>query len=408
MSKNILYSEWFNAEGLRSVINALSDADGGPRIVGGAVRDSLLSLSVSDVDLATKLVPAEVIRRLEWAGIKSVPTGIEHGTVTAVSDGKNYEITTLRKDVATDGRRAIVAFSTDWKEDAARRDFTINALYADAHSGEVYDYFSGLPDLEHGIVRFIGDADQRIAEDYLRILRYFRFFARFGKGNADPEAIAACAKGVHGLTALSRERIAQELTRLISLANPTLSVKLMVDHQIFAPFLPELDASAAERMASIVDREVAHSLPVSLPARLLTLLPREAAVVDRVSARLKLSNRLREQLAHRVTTELPTEVNIREIAYRKGIGCATDAAALYANSIDFELCLARLFNWDVPTLGIKGSDVIAMGIPAGPMVAKTLQAIEQAWISDDFPSIDNFLSKSHQIAGALLSATKKA
>ncbi|MBA4306697.1 MAG: polynucleotide adenylyltransferase [Sphingopyxis sp.] len=408
MSENILYSEWFNVAGLRSVINALSDADGGPRIVGGAVRDSLLGLSVSDVDLATKLVPTEVIRRLEGAGIKSVPTGIEHGTVTAVSDGKNYEITTLRRDVATDGRRAVVAFSSDWKDDAARRDFTINALYADAHSGEVYDYFSGLPDLEQGIVRFIGDADQRIAEDYLRILRYFRFFARFGKGDADPDAIAACAKGVHGLTALSRERIAQELTRLISLANPTLSMKLMVDHQIFAPFLPELDASAAERMASIVDREVAHSLPVSLPARLLTLLPREAAVVDRVSARLKMSNRLREQLAHRVTGELPSEVNIREIAYRKGIGCATDAATLYANSIEFELCLARLVNWDVPTFGIRGGDVIAMGVPAGPMVAKTLQAIEQAWISDDFPAIDNFLSKSRQIVGALLSATKKA
>jgi poly(A) polymerase len=148
MSENILYSEWFNVAGLRSVINALSDADGGPRIVGGAVRDSLLGLSVSDVDLATKLAPAEVIRRLEGAGIKSVPTGIEHGTVTAVSDGKNYEITTLRRDVATDGRRAVVSFSTDWKEDAARRDFTINALYADAHSGEVYDYFSGLTDLE--------------------------------------------------------------------------------------------------------------------------------------------------------------------------------------------------------------------------------------------------------------------
>lgn len=408
MSKIISNSEWFNAVGLRRVIKALSDADGVPRIVGGAVRDSLLGLSVSDVDLATKLLPAEVIRRLERAAIKSVPTGIEHGTVTAVSDGKNYEITTLRRDVTTDGRRAVVAFSTDWKEDAARRDFTINALYADAHSGEVYDYFSGLPDLEQGIVRFIGDADQRIAEDYLRILRYFRFFGRFGKEAADPEAIAACAKGAQGLTALSRERIAQELTRLISLPTPTLSVKLMVEHQIFAPFLPELDASAAERMASIVDLEVAHRLPVSLPARLLTLLPREVVVVDRVSARLKLSNRLREQLAHRVTGELPTELNIREIAYRKGVDCATDAAALYANPIEFESCLARLENWKVPAFGIKGGDVIAMGVPAGPMVAKTLQSLEQAWIDDDFPAIEDFVTKSHQIVGELLSAAKKA
>ncbi len=175
-------AEWRDADSLKRVVAALKDGHGGPRIVGGAVRDTLLGLRVSDVDVATILTPDEVIDRLEAARIKAIPTGLDHGTVTAVADARNYEITTLRRDVATDGRRAVVAFSTDWREDAARRDFTINALYADPETGEIFDYFAGLSDLEAGIVRFIGDADDRIAEDYLRILRYFRFLARYGHG----------------------------------------------------------------------------------------------------------------------------------------------------------------------------------------------------------------------------------
>lgn len=408
MNNVIQNSDWFKADGLRRVVSALSDAEGPPRIVGGAVRDTLLGHSVTDVDLATPLLPTDVMNRLENARIKSVPTGIEHGTVTAVCDGKNYEITTLRRDVATDGRRAVVAFSTDWKEDAARRDFTINALYADAQSGEIFDYFTGRHDLAMGLVRFIGDADQRIAEDYLRILRYFRFFARFGCGPADKEALAACAKGAHGLTALSRERIAQELTRLMTLPDPVLSVQLMTDHGIFAPFLPELEQSAFLKLATVVEREARCKLEISLPARLLTLLPRDAVIVDKVAARLKLSNRLREQLAFRVSGELPTDLNIREIAYRRGMSCAIDAAMLYTHADMFEMCHARLENWTIPVFGLKGGDVIAMGVPAGPMVAKTLQALEQIWISEDFPISEDFLAKSRQIVGELLSATKKA
>ena len=195
-------AEWQQADGLKKVLAVLGDAYGGPRYVGGAVRDTLLGLPVADVDIATALVPMDVIDRLEAGGIKAIPTGIEHGTVTAAIDGKNYEITTLRRDVATDGRRATVAFATDWREDAARRDFTINALYADPKSGNIFDYFNGLEDLKAGRLRFIGDANERIAEDFLRILRYFRFLARYGSGQLDTDAIAACAKGAHGLTAL--------------------------------------------------------------------------------------------------------------------------------------------------------------------------------------------------------------
>ena len=353
--------------------------------MGGAVRDTLLGLPVSDIDIATALLPNEVMKRLQDAGIKAIPTGIEHGTVTAAVDGKNYEITTLRRDVATDGRRATVAFATDWQEDAARRDFTINALYADPKNGEVFDYFDGISDLEARRLRFIGDANQRIAEDYLRILRYFRFLARYGGGQIDADAIQACANGAHGLTALSRERIAQELTRILGLKDPVASVTLMIANGIFTPFLPELSASAANDLLRLVKREAQCAQSVSLAARFLALLTRDIVAVDKVAARLKLSNKMREGFAQRLRADAPTPTNIRAIAYRADIDTARDAAMLYASDTELPECLARLEQWNVPTLSIKGGELIAMGLPAGPLVAKTLQAIEAAWIQEGFP-----------------------
>ena len=201
--------------GCSGCLNALGAEEGLTRYVGGAVRDELLRLPVSDIDLATRIPPDEVIRRLEEAKIKAVPTGIEHGTVTAVSDGHPFEITTLRRDVSTDGRRATVAFTDDWEEDAARRDFTINALSADPLTGELFDYFGGLADLERRHIRFIGDPLQRIAEDHLRILRFFRFHARFDAGEPDVAALEACTARANDLMALSRERIADELLKLL-------------------------------------------------------------------------------------------------------------------------------------------------------------------------------------------------
>ncbi len=185
-------SKWRKKRGARRLLEALGADEGLTRYVGGAIRDDLLGLPISDIDLATKIPPEEVMQRLEKARIKAVPTGIDHGTVTAVSDGHPFEITTLRRDVSTDGRRATVAFTDDWKEDAARRDFTINALSADPATGELFDYFGGLDDLEHHHIRFIGDPLQRIAEDHLRILRFFRFHARFGIGEPDKSALEAC------------------------------------------------------------------------------------------------------------------------------------------------------------------------------------------------------------------------
>ncbi|WP_373475336.1 CCA tRNA nucleotidyltransferase [Sphingorhabdus sp.] len=408
MTSTVADTEWFRADSLRHVVDALRDEHGGPRIVGGAVRDTLLGVSVTDIDLATPLIPTTVVDRLEAARIKAVPTGIDHGTVTAVVDGKNYEITTLRRDVTTDGRRATVAFSTDWREDAARRDFTINALYADAESGEIFDYFNGQTDLKAGILRFIGDANQRIAEDYLRILRYFRFLARYGNGYVDPTAVIACKNGAHGLTALSRERIAQELTRLMVLPDPVLAVQLMADNGIFAPFLPELKDDAPKHLAQLSKRENVHGQKISLPARLLTLVPRDANVVDRVAARLKLSNRLREHLAKRVSDPDPDILNIREIAYRNGIQCATDAVMLYTDNATLPECLTKLKDWTIPGFGIKGGDLIALGLPIGNVVAKTLVSVEAKWVAEDFPPRTRQMEIARQLVGTLLSASKKA
>ena len=399
---------WRTSDGLNQVVNALRDEHGGPRFVGGAVRDSLLGLDVSDVDLATILLPDAVMGRLEAARIKAVPTGLDHGTVTAVAGGKNYEITTLRRDVATDGRRATVAFATDWREDAARRDFTINALYADPQTGEIFDYFGGLGDLEIGLVRFIGDADQRIAEDFLRILRYFRFLARYGRGLVDEMSIRACEAGAHGLTALSRERIAQELTKLLALPDPAFAVRLMAQHNIFVPFLPELVPGAAERLKELVGREKSLSQPASLSARILTLLPRDASNVDRVAARLKLSNKMREGLALRVAGPQPTTENIRSLAYRNGKDCARDAAMLYVPDENIAACLARLENWDVPQFLLKGGDLIAMGLEAGPVVAKTLKAVEAFWALEGFPDNDRLSELAAQSVADAQSASRNA
>ena len=395
-------AEWQHNDGLKRVLDVLDDVYGGPRYVGGAVRDTLLGLPVSDVDIATALLPDEVINRLESAGIKAIPTGIEHGTVTAAVEGKNYEITTLRRDVATDGRRATVAFATDWQEDAARRDFTINALYAVPKNGEVFDYFEGLSDLEARRLRFIGDANQRIAEDFLRILRYFRFLARYGGGQIDTDAIQACAMGKHGLTALSRERIAQELTRILGLKNPVASIELMIANGIFTPFLPELSGSAADDLLHLVEREVQYAQPVSLAARFLALLTHDIVAVDKVAARLKLSNKMREGCAQRLRAGVPTPFNVRAIAYRADIETARDAVLLYAVDADVPECLAQLEQWDIPTLSIKGGELINMGLPPGPLVAKTLQAIEAAWIEEGFPDAARQRALAAQMVDAVL------
>lgn len=382
----LLSAEWLDDHGLLRIVDALRDPHGGPRIVGGAIRDNLLGLEVSDVDLATPLPPQIVMTHLENASIKAIPTGFDHGTITAVTGSKSYEITTLRRDVSTDGRRAIVSFATDWREDAARRDFTINALYADPISHEIFDYFGGIDDLARGTVRFIGNAEQRVAEDYLRILRFFRFHGRFGNGAPDDEALAACMAAAPKLTALSRERIAQEITRILLLPDPSGVIALMVERDIFTPFLPEADAVGAASLVELIAREQRFDIPPSLPARLIALLPKNPDVVDHIAARLKLSNRHRQNLALRLTADHPVEANILSIAYRSNVDCARDVALIFADDGALPDCLAKLENWQPPVFPVKGGDLIARGLTAGPLVAKTLQQLENRWIALGFPS----------------------
>ena len=382
MALTIDASKWRARRGMERLLEALGADEGLTRYVGGAVRDDLLDLPVSDVDLATRLEPDEVVRRLEAAKIKAVPTGIDHGTVTAVSDGHPYEVTTLRRDVSTDGRRATVAFTTGWEEDAARRDFTINALSADPLTGAVFDYFGGIDDLLERHVRFIGDPLKRIAEDHLRILRYFRFHARFGAGRPDSGALDACTSRANDLMALSRERIADELLKLLALEDPSTTVGIMLDRGILAPVLPEITAERLPDLERLIAAELDAGIAPDGLRRLSALLPRDPEIAAAVAVRLKLSNKARKRLACAASpdTSSPPET----LGYRLGTACASDRLLLAGES----QAALRIAKWHPPRMPIGGGALIARGLPEGPIVARTLRQIEDRWVAAGFPRGD--------------------
>lgn len=361
---------WRTRPGVLALTRALGA--GQTRFVGGSVRDTLLGLEVADVDVATPLDPREVIDRVEAVRLKAVPTGINHGTITVVTPDGPIEVTTLRRDVATDGRHATVVFSTDWQEDAARRDFTINALYADPDTGKIFDYFGGQDDLAAGRVRFIGDPYRRIAEDHLRILRFFRFHARFGR-KIDAQGLEACAMRANDLMALSRERIASELLKLLVAPRALPAVALMVEHGILLPVLPEIDAGGITRLAALVDRE---TKPDAI-RRLAALLPGTGKAAEEVGARLKLSKADRKRLVS--ATEPLGEEGPRGLAYRIGPAWALDRLLLAGVDV------APLHGWTPPALPVGGGALVARGITAGPEVARLLRRIETRWIAAGFP-----------------------
>jgi poly(A) polymerase len=306
-----------------------------------------------------------------------VPTGLAHGTVTAVTEDGPVEVTTLRRDVATDGRHAEVVFSSDWQEDASRRDFTMNALYADPVSGEVFDWFGGLADLEARRVRFIGDPLTRIAEDHLRILRFFRFHARFGKEPADGASLTACATRANDLMALSRERIAAELLKLLAAPQPAPAVRLMIDHGIFAPVLPEV--RDAEPLEQLIARETAAKVAGDPLRRLAALIGADAARARDIGARLKLS----KNAARRLTTAATRDADRpKALAYRHGLDSAIDLVLLGNGPLD---ALDGLTGWQRPQLPLGGGVLIARGLAPGPVVATTLAMIEQRWVAQGFP-----------------------
>jgi len=375
-------AKWRKRKGMRRLLGALRADEGLTRYVGGAVRDELLGFPVSDVDLATRIRPEEVVERLEKAKIKVIPTGIDHGTLTAVSDGQVVEITSLRRDVSTDGRRATVAYTDDWKEDAARRDFTINALSADPSTGEIFDYFGGVDDLRKRHIRFIGDPLQRIAEDHLRILRFFRFHARFGSGQPDAAALEACTERANDLMALSRERIADELLKLAAMPDPAPTFGIMLQRGILRPVLPEIEPERMCDLEALIAAERGAAIEPEGLRRLSALLPREPLIAEKVAARLKLSNRARKRLACAASPELFSSP--RSLAYRAGVECAVDRLLLGGQAHEAR----AISGWKPPRMPVSGGSLIARGLVEGPIVARTLRQIEDRWVEAGFPNGD--------------------
>ncbi|PZN92947.1 MAG: polynucleotide adenylyltransferase [Alphaproteobacteria bacterium] len=369
---------WTDGKAGRALLAALDAGDGTTRLVGGAVRDALLGLPVKDIDLATRLSPETVIDRLRAAGLKAVPTGLAHGTITAVAQGLVAEVTTLRRDVATDGRHATVAFTDDWRQDAGRRDFTINALYATLPGGEISDFFGGFADLAARRVRFIGDPLQRIAEDHLRILRFFRFSARFA-GVVDAEGLAACTARANDLMALSRERVAGELRGLLGVADPGPIVALMLGHGIFTPIVPEI--ARLPVLARTVAAEVASATPGDWLRRLAALLPPDPDTADAVAARLRLSNADKQRL--RLAVVPLGSDDLHAAAWRDGAMAVIDRLLIAGEGGD---AVTMLRDWQRPRLPVGGRDLLARGLAPGPAVAARLAHFEQLWVAAGFPN----------------------
>jgi poly(A) polymerase len=345
------------------------------RVVGGAVRDALAGRRIADIDLASPLPPQDVIERLRQAHIRVVPTGIAHGTLTAILRGHPIEITTLRRDVTTDGRHAEVAFTDDWRQDAARRDFTINALSM-APDGAVYDYFGGVADLHSGIVRFVGDPAQRIAEDYLRILRYMRFYARYAAAPPDEAVRTALRDAIPGLARLSAERVWSELRQILATPDPTPAVALMAELGILAAVIPE--GTAPARLAHLV----ASHTPADPLLRLAALL---AGDVEAFSERLKLSGEERRRLLALRASPVATPDN-DDAALRRLLADHDRAALIGRTWLDGEASKAwttlrtRLTTLPQPVFPLEGRDVVALGVPPGQRVGALLRATRAWWL----------------------------
>ncbi len=357
--------EFLHAPGLASVLATLPEA----RVVGGAVRDTLAQRGVTDIDLATPRTPEQITQALQSVGIRAVPTGIGHGTVTAVADGRGYEITTLRRDVETDGRHAVVAFTDDWREDAARRDFTINAMSM-TRDGAIFDYFGGIADVRAGLVRFVGDPATRIAEDYLRILRFFRFFAHYASGPANTAAIAAIRAGIPGLAGLSAERVWSELVRILSAPDPRATIALMAELGVLAAVLPE----GAE--PACLARLVEAGAPPDPLLRLAALLTGDAASL---AARLRLSTVDRDRLLALRTGPVPSpsddDAQLRRLLADNEPALLIDRSWLAGVSLR-----QRLTSMPRPVFPLEGRDVLVLGEPEGPQVGALLRTVRQWWL----------------------------
>lgn len=380
-----------------AVMAALAAAGGedAARFVGGCVRNTLMDRPVEDIDIATTLTPEAVMAALKAADLRAVPTGIAHGTVTAISGGRPHEITTLRRDVETDGRRAVVAFTTAWAEDAARRDFTVNALYA-GRDGAVFDPTGqGLADAAAGRIVFVGEPRARIAEDHLRILRFFRFFAWYGRGEPDAGALAACAAMKDQVATLAAERISKELLKLLAAEDPRPAVRLMAQAGVLAVVLPT--ATDLARFEALVEIEQAQFAEADPLLRLAALLPDDPAAGLALAQRLRLSNAERDRLATALAADpgLKSWMSPREIrraVYRAGTAAVRDRTKLAwagargtAATPQWRALIALAETWTAPVFPLTGGDAMAAGVARGPAVGEALREVEDWWIDQDFP-----------------------
>ena len=397
MTESLPPQPWLTHPATAAVMDAL-EAAGGPdcaRFVGGCVRNALLRRPVADIDIATTLVPPQVIAALRAAGLKAIPTGIDHGTVTAVAKGRPFEITTLRRDVETDGRRAVVAFTTNWGEDAARRDFRLHARYAD-RAGRVFDPTgAGLADARAGAIVFVGDAATRIREDALRIPRFFRFLAWYGRGEPDPDALAACREGRDLISTLSAERVGQEMLKLMGADDPRPAVRLMAQTGVLALLIP--GAGRLARFEALVGIETGMLFTDDPLLRLAALLPGDPAAGLALAARLRLSNAQRDRLAAALGTEPPLRSwmsprETRRAVYRLGVETFCDRVMLAwagadrpAATVQWRALLPMARGWTAPALPLTGDEVAAAGVPRGPMIGAVLREVEAWWIDQDFP-----------------------
>ncbi len=381
-----------------AVMDALTAAAGagGARFVGGCVRDAVLGREVGDIDIATVLTPPKVTAALKAARIAAIPTGEAYGVITAVCYGRPIEIATLRRDVHTDGRHAVVAFTTDWGEDAARRDFRLNALYADRDGAILDPTGHGLADARAGAVVFVGEPHARIREDALRILRFFRFFAAYGRGEPDAAALAACAE-LKALTAsLSAERVARELLGLLAAPDPRAAVRLMAAAGVLAVVLPEAAGLARFEALAAIEAELMFGEDALL--RLAALLPPDPAIAAAAADRLRLSNAQKRRLAAAAAVD-PAIVSwmspkaVRQAVWRLGADAFCDKVMLAwagsdrpAAAVQWRALLPMARSWPRPAVPLTGAEVMAAGVPEGPLVGKVLAEVEAWWADNDFPA----------------------
>ncbi len=406
----VLARAWIEQPGCRAVLKALDADEGKTRIVGGAVRDALLGRTVNDIDLATQYLPEQVIAKVEAAGLKAVPTGLDHGTITVVSDHQPYEVTTLRKDVETDGRRATIAYTDNWSDDALRRDFTMNALYAD-RDGRIYDAVGGRADLDHRRLRFIGDAETRIREDYLRILRFFRFASQIEPLALDRAGLMACADLAGGMRDLSAERVQAELLKLLGGHGPVDALRQMAAANILGHVLPEARSMARLEALVRVERE---RLFESDPLRRFYVLAGARHAAD-VGARLRFSNKMQDRLkamaiaeevqrAHKLIAPVMEVAAMQRALHKLGAPAFRDLVIfLWAEDQGdgrenlWRALLAHADVWQPRNLPVSGEDIMAAGVKPGPQVGQLLSLLDDWWCENGFPDREAVLARLFEL-----------